>query len=52
MIATYDVLERAVWATKDKFIRDHKMVVFRFHDHWHARRPDGVMQGMTKALGW
>lgn len=41
-----------VWATKDKFIRDHKMVVFRFHDHWHARRPDGVMQGMTKALGW
>ena len=41
-----------VWAAKDKFIRDHKMVVFRFHDHWHARRPDGVMQGMVKALTW
>ena len=42
----------AVWAAKDKFIRDHKMVVFRFHDHWHTRRPDGIMQGMVKALGW
>ncbi len=41
-----------VWAEKEKFIRDHKMVVFRFHDHWHARRPDGVNEGVTKALGW
>ena len=42
----------AVWAEKDKFIRDHNMVVFRFHDHWHMRRPDGVLEGVTKALGW
>ncbi len=42
----------AVWAAKDRFIREHKMVVFRFHDHWHMRRPDGILQGMTKALGW
>jgi putative NIF3 family GTP cyclohydrolase 1 type 2 len=41
-----------VWAAKEKFVRDHNMVVFRFHDHWHMRRPDGVMEGMTKALGW
>jgi putative NIF3 family GTP cyclohydrolase 1 type 2 len=41
-----------VWAAKEKFIRDHNIVVFRFHDHWHMRRPDGVMEGMTKALGW
>jgi putative NIF3 family GTP cyclohydrolase 1 type 2 len=41
-----------VWAAKEKFIRDHKLVVWRFHDHWHMRRPDGVMEGMTKALGW
>lgn len=50
-----DVLQKendAVWAAKDKFIREHKMVVFRFHDHWHMRRPDGILQGMTKALGW
>ncbi len=41
-----------VWQEKEKFIREHKMVVFRFHDHWHMRRPDGILQGMTNALGW
>jgi putative NIF3 family GTP cyclohydrolase 1 type 2 len=28
------------------------MVVWRFHDHWHARGPDGILVGMTAALGW
>jgi putative NIF3 family GTP cyclohydrolase 1 type 2 len=28
------------------------MVVFRFHDHWHARTPDGIALGMTRELGW
>ena len=42
----------AVWADKEKFIREHKLVVFRFHDHWHMRRPDGIMEGMKNALGW
>jgi putative NIF3 family GTP cyclohydrolase 1 type 2 len=41
-----------VWADKEKFIRDHKLVVFRFHDHWHMRKPDGIREGMTRALGW
>ena len=41
-----------VWAAKEKFIADHHMVVWRFHDHWHMRRPDGIMQGMARALGW
>jgi putative NIF3 family GTP cyclohydrolase 1 type 2 len=37
---------------KDRFIREHDMVIFRFHDHWHARRPDGIAVGMMKDLGW
>lgn len=41
-----------VWAEKEKFIREHKLVVWRFHDHWHMRRPDGILEGMTHALGW
>lgn len=41
-----------VWAAKEKFIRDHNLVVWRFHDHWHMRSPDGIMEGMVKALGW
>jgi putative NIF3 family GTP cyclohydrolase 1 type 2 len=37
---------------KDEFIRSHGMVVWRFHDHWHARRPDGIATGMAKELAW
>jgi putative NIF3 family GTP cyclohydrolase 1 type 2 len=49
---TFQKEKDAVWSDKEKFIREHKMVVFRFHDHWHMRRPDGILQGMTAALGW
>jgi len=42
----------AVLAEKQAFIRDHHMVVWRFHDHWHRRKPDGIQFGMTHALGW
>lgn len=37
---------------KAEFIRKNSMAVFRFHDHWHARRPDGIETGMTRELGW
>jgi putative NIF3 family GTP cyclohydrolase 1 type 2 len=37
---------------KDRFLRDHDIVIFRFHDHWHARRPDGIATGMMRELGW
>ena len=50
-----DVLERendAVAAAKRAFIRDHRVVVVRMHDHWHRRRPDGIAVGMSRALGW
>jgi putative NIF3 family GTP cyclohydrolase 1 type 2 len=42
----------AVLAAKQKFIRDHHLVIWRFHDHWHMRKPDGIQLGMTHALGW
>jgi putative NIF3 family GTP cyclohydrolase 1 type 2 len=41
-----------VWAAKEAFIKEHHMVVWRFHDHWHAHRPDGILTGMMKKLGW
>ena len=34
------------------FIRKNNMVVFRFHDHWHRRNPDGIAFGMARELGW
>lgn len=42
----------AVLAAKRAFIEQHHLVVWRFHDHWHARKPDGILLGMTHALGW
>jgi hypothetical protein len=27
-------------------------VVWRFHEHWHARKPDGIQTGMVHVLGW
>jgi putative NIF3 family GTP cyclohydrolase 1 type 2 len=41
-----------VWAEKRAYIEKHHMVVFRFHDHWHRRKPDGIEAGMIHALGW
>jgi putative NIF3 family GTP cyclohydrolase 1 type 2 len=41
-----------VWAEKRAFIEKHGMVIWRFHDHWHMRKPDGIEAGMVHALGW
>jgi putative NIF3 family GTP cyclohydrolase 1 type 2 len=41
-----------VWTEKREFIAKHGMVVWRFHDHWHMRKPDGIEAGMVHAMGW
>ena len=41
-----------VWAEKRAFIDKHGLVVWRFHDHWHRMKPDGILAGMVHALGW
>ena len=37
---------------KKSFIEKNDLVVWRFHDHWHAQKPDGIIRGMAVALGW
>lgn len=41
-----------VLTAKLAFIAQHHLIVWRFHDHWHRRTPDGIEAGMTYALGW
>lgn len=42
-----------VYRFKTDFIREHNMVSFHFHDHWHRRNgPDGIAFGMARELGW
>lgn len=44
----------AVTATKRAYIREHHLVIFRVHDHWHfpLRMPDPVITGVFRALDW
>ncbi len=42
----------AVWKEKRAFIEKNGLVIWRFHDHWHLRKPDGILAGMVQALGW
>ena len=37
---------------KRKYLAEHGVAVFRFHDHWHRMSPDGINAGMTRELGW
>ena len=41
-----------VLAEKRAFIEKHGLIIWRFHDHWHASKPDGIQAGMVRALGW
>ncbi|MCJ7589253.1 MAG: Nif3-like dinuclear metal center hexameric protein [Candidatus Aminicenantes bacterium] len=59
--AFYDHFDRAeelagagdkVLAGKKDFIARNGLVIWRFHDHWHLRKPDGILQGMVRVLGW
>lgn len=42
----------AVFLEKQQFIKDHKLVIWRFHDYIHRIQPDGIVTGMTEKLGW
>lgn len=41
-----------VYAAKQAIIEENNMVVFRFHDHWHRTKPDGIYVGMIDKLEW
>ena len=41
-----------VLTQKLAYIREHHLVVWRFHDTWHARQPDGILAGMVDQFGW
>jgi putative NIF3 family GTP cyclohydrolase 1 type 2 len=49
---TEDLANDPTYQFKAEFIRKNQMVIFRFHDHWHAHRPDGIATGMAEELDW
>jgi putative NIF3 family GTP cyclohydrolase 1 type 2 len=49
---TEDIKDDPTLQYKLDFIRKHNIAIFHFHDHWHARKPDGIAIGMMHQLGW
>jgi putative NIF3 family GTP cyclohydrolase 1 type 2 len=41
-----------VYRDKMRYIEEHHLVVWRFHDTWHMRQPDGILAGMVDKFGW
>jgi putative NIF3 family GTP cyclohydrolase 1 type 2 len=52
---TLAVLEQEndrILAAKQKYIADHGLIIWRFHDTPHAMKPDMIREGIVHALGW
>jgi putative NIF3 family GTP cyclohydrolase 1 type 2 len=49
---TKDFATDPICLKKQEFIRSNDLVVWRFHDHWHRRQPDGILTGIVNTLGW
>lgn len=49
---TSDLKDDPTLAYKLQFIRKYDLAIFHFHDHWHARQPDGIATGMARELDW
>lgn len=41
-----------IYQAKRNLIDKHGITIWRFHDHWHLTRPDGIMFGLAQRLGW
>jgi putative NIF3 family GTP cyclohydrolase 1 type 2 len=55
----YNHLDETAWLKNDpvylakrRLIDENRIVIWRFHDYWHSHRPDGVLTGVLKQLGW
>jgi putative NIF3 family GTP cyclohydrolase 1 type 2 len=42
----------AVLRFKKDLLEKNGIVVWRFHDGWHAHRPDGIRMGVLTSMGW
>ena len=41
-----------VYLEKKKILKEHKIAVWRFHDHMHAGTEDGIYRGFDEEFGW
>jgi putative NIF3 family GTP cyclohydrolase 1 type 2 len=41
-----------VYEAKRRLIDENRIAIWRFHDYWHRHRPDGILTGAVKELGY
>lgn len=41
-----------VYIAKQAFIEEHRLVIWRFSDHWLAREPSEFTRALAETLGW
>jgi len=42
----------AIWEAKRAFLKEHELIVWRYHDTPHLQNPDAILSGMVEELGW
>ena len=47
-----DLTDDPVYQAKREFCEKNNLVIHRFHDNLHARRPDFAYQGLVRDVGW
>lgn len=50
--STAEIENDPIYQRKAEIIKKNDLVVWRFHDHWHMRRPEPMTQGIYRELGW
>lgn len=46
-VANSDIVKQ-----KQALLQKYGIAVWRFHDQWHAHKPDGIITGVAKKAGW
>jgi putative NIF3 family GTP cyclohydrolase 1 type 2 len=46
------VQHNSVLEKKRQLLDKSQITIWRFHDHWHAYKPDGIRYGVLKSTGW
>ena len=44
--------EDSVYLAKKKLIEENNIVIWRYHDHMHMKKPDAIYEGLIEELGW
>ena len=55
----YNHLDDANWVENNTVVQEKKalleknqITIWRFHDHWHRMKPDGILHGVLLKTGW